>query len=96
MRSMRLSVLDALGFTALLQTRTSYRHGAMRPTHGHCVIRVRSVIGHHGTPGHHGAAVVRRPGRPAIKRHKLDMTRFLSKLITSHSLQEMNRLATGY
>jgi hypothetical protein len=74
---MLLSVLDALGFTALLRTRTSYRHGATRPTQDHRVmdsgVRIRSVVGPHGAACHHGAAVVRRPARPAIIRHKLDV-----------------------
>ena len=89
---MHLSVLDALGFTALLRTRTTYHRGVMRSTHGHYVmdggVRVKSVIGHHGAVGHHGAAVVKLPARSATMHHKLNITRLLDEFV---SLREMNR-----
>ena len=95
---MRLSVLDALGFTALLRTRTTYHHGVMRSTHDHYVMdgstRVNSVIGHHGAVGHngavghHGAVVVRRPARSATIHHKLNITRLLDEFV---SLRGMTR-----
>jgi hypothetical protein len=90
---MRFSVLGAFGFTALFRTRTSYRLGATRLTHDRWVIdggiRARSVI------GHHGEAVVKQPARPAIIRHKLDMTRLFGELVSSRSLREMNRARPG-
>jgi len=90
--AMHLSVLDALGFTARLRTRTTYRRGVTRSTHDHYVmdgaVRVKSVIGHHGAVGHHGAAVVRRPARSATIHHKLNINRLLDEFV---SLGEMNR-----
>jgi len=89
---MHLSVLDTLGFTALLRTRTTYHGGGMRSTRGHYVldggVRVKSVIGHHGAVGHHGAAVVKLPARSATMHHKLNITRLLDEFV---SLREMNR-----
>jgi hypothetical protein len=87
---MRLSTPDAIGFTALLRTRTSYDYGAARPKcdrrlpglmHDCCIMQggVRQ-----GTACRHGAAVARRPGRAAAPRHTLDAV--VSEFIASCSL----------
>lgn len=96
---MHSSVLDALGFTALLRTRTTYHHGVTRQTHDYCVmgsgVRVKSVIGHHEAVSHHGAAILRRPARSATAHQKLNITRLLDEFVSSRSLRGMNRAHQG-
>lgn len=88
---MRLSALDALGFTALLLTRSRYDRGARRPPRDHFSswpacnrraaddgVRTRTVIRHH-----RAVAAGRRP-HGDIMRDNSNIIAVLRELISNH------------